>query len=459
MLDWLNKKISSKHVQISAKISEGYMDYGKSFAKILLSAQKPTGISIKGQSLIISQGTKHSVNNQFGGLRDCNLLGRELEFTLSGNGIEMPLVFQLYENTSNHMRLFLYNNKGMLFSVNLTTGYKQGRIDLEQLLKYSSRVLSPSERTKACYDSLAILCMEGIKIIGEKKVHIGTYDVINEKFVDTTPEKFLLDMIKVGLIKGHYSQNKGFSLKLAGKNENKSHVFTSDNVNGIDKLLVDNNANKEILGAIKYTPKTSAAFGKEKSNQENIPPGIRWLKKILKLLISIFLAIVFISGLLVTYGRVTNPPPKVPVVKKSTEISTKTKETPLEIYKSDCEKEYKNLSQWFDKAESDIESAWAGEKRPKYPWDEIRNHQLTARYLSQEEFKVAKFISSPNNYGPSSYYHFAYVDYEYAMLNLTGKNFTGKEYNAAKENVSMGRKELEKFRQAYESFPKIIDAN
>lgn len=203
------------------------MDYGKSFAKVLLSAKKPNEISIKGQSFTISQGTKCSVNNQCGGLRDVNLLARELEFTLSGNGIEMPLVFQLYENTSNHMRLFLYNNKGMLFSVNLTTGYKHGRIDLEQLIKYSSRLLSPAERIKACDDSLAVLCTEGIKIVGEKKVHIGTFDVINNRFDDTTPEKFLLDMIKVGLIKGHYSKNKGFALKL----ENQSKTYTSANMN------------------------------------------------------------------------------------------------------------------------------------------------------------------------------------------------------------------------------------
>ena len=436
------------------------MDYGKSFAKILLSAQKPTGISIKGQSFIISQGTKHSVNNQFGGLRDCNLLGRELEFTLSGNGIEMPLVFQLYENTSNHMRLFLYNNKGMLFSVNLTTGYKQGRIDLEQLLKYSSRVLSPAERTKACYDSLAILCTEGIKTIGEKKVHIGTYDVINEKFVDTTPEKFLLDMIKVGLIKGHYSQNKGFSLKLAEKNENKSHVFTSDNVSGIDKLLVDNNANKEILGAIKYPPKTPAAFGKEKSNQENINPGIRWFKKILKLLILIFLAIVFISGLLVTYGRVTNPPPKMQVLKKDAEASTESKRTPLEIYKIKCEEEYKDLSELFDKAEQEIEIAWGGGTRPEYPWKIVNDRKFVAMGLDNKELKIPNKGDSLNGYyKPSDYYHFAYVDYKYAMLNLTSKNFTGKEYNEAKDKVRMGRKELEKFRQAYERFPQVIRAN
>ena len=148
------------------------------------------------------------------------------------------------------------------------------------------------------------------------------------------------------------------------------------------------------------------------------------------------------------------------VLKKDAEASTESKRTPLEIYKIKCEEEYKDLSELFDKAEQEIEIAWGGGTRPEYPWKIVNDRKFVAMGLDNKELKIPNKGDSLNGYyKPSDYYHFAYVDYKYAMLNLTSKNFTGKEYNEAKDKVRMGRKELEKFRQAYEVFPNVIDAN
>ena len=268
---------------------EESMDYEKSFAMVLLSAKKPTDFIIQDQTFKVLIGTSRSVNNQGGDLRDANLLGRELEFTLVGDGIEMPLVFQLYENTSGHTRLFLYSNKGMLFSVNLTTGYNAGYIKLEQLIKYSSRQLDATQRIKACQDSLDVLRRENIKIVSGKTVHLGTFDVKNKEFFDTTAERFLTDMIKVGLIKGHYSNNKGFSLRLGKKNENKSCDLNNKCMSKIDKLKADVNVDVTTIPEITY--EAPIACSNKASNQGNTSPSISLLKKVL--IISIFIGIFF----------------------------------------------------------------------------------------------------------------------------------------------------------------------
>lgn len=79
----------------------------------------------------------------------------------------MPVSIHLYENTSNHYRIFVYNNKGMITSVNLTTGYSEYKIKLKIQLRLSNQDMTKEDR--ASQRDMIVLDVEneGIKIIGE----------------------------------------------------------------------------------------------------------------------------------------------------------------------------------------------------------------------------------------------------------------------------------------------------
>lgn len=171
-------------------------------------------IFINGNQFILNKGHNYSINNQAGDLSETNYFCKELEFTIVGNDFEMPLSIQLYENTSGYYRIFVYNNKGMLSSVNLSTGYSDGEISLEIQLKLSSRNMTKEERERNRDMLVMDLEREGIEIVKKNTVYFGKYDITNDEFIDTTSEKFLEQLIKVAIIKGHYMKNKGYELTI-----------------------------------------------------------------------------------------------------------------------------------------------------------------------------------------------------------------------------------------------------
>ena len=126
----------------------------------------------------------------------------------------MPISIQLYENISGYYRVFVYNNKGMLTSVNLSTGYTDGVINLEILLKLSTRDMTKEERNE--YRDMLVVDIEreGIEIIKKNTVYLGKYDVVKDEFIDTNAKTFLEQLIKVAVIKGHYMKNKGYELSI-----------------------------------------------------------------------------------------------------------------------------------------------------------------------------------------------------------------------------------------------------
>lgn len=171
-------------------------------------------ICINGNKFLLNKGHNYSINNQAGDLSEANFFGKELEFTVAGDNLKIPLSIQLYENISGHYRIFVYNNMGMLTSVNLSKGYSDGEISLEIQLRLSSRNMTQGER-ESNRDMLVVdIEREGIEIIKKNTVYFGKYDVINNKFIDTTAEKFLEQLIKVAIIKGHYMKNKGYRLTI-----------------------------------------------------------------------------------------------------------------------------------------------------------------------------------------------------------------------------------------------------
>ncbi len=171
-------------------------------------------IFINGNQFILNKGHNYSINNQADDLSETNFFGKELEFTVVGNDFQMPLSIQLYENISGYYRIFVYNNKGMLSSVNLSTGYSDGEISLEIQLKLSSRNMTKEERERNRDMLVMDLEREGIEIVKKNTVYFGKYAITNDEFIDTTAEKFLEQLIKVAIIKGHYMKNKGYELTI-----------------------------------------------------------------------------------------------------------------------------------------------------------------------------------------------------------------------------------------------------
>ena len=162
----------------------------------------------------LQRGHNYSINNQDGVLSEINLFGKELEFIMVRQDMMMPISIQLYENISGYYRVFVYNNKGMLTSVNLSTGYTDGVINLEILLKLSTRDMTKEERNE--YRDMLVVDIEreGIEIIKKNTVYLGKYDVVKDEFIDTNAKTFLEQLIKVAVIKGHYMKNKGYELSI-----------------------------------------------------------------------------------------------------------------------------------------------------------------------------------------------------------------------------------------------------
>ncbi|WP_160691671.1 hypothetical protein [Clostridium sp. C2-6-12] len=171
-------------------------------------------IFINENKFIIEKAHKYSINNQHGNLAETNFFGKELEFTIKRDRLSIPISIQLYKNGAGYYRVFVYNNIGMLTSVNLSTGYSDEEIDLEIQLKLSSRDMTKDDRQRYRDMLVADVEREGVEIRKLNTVYFGKYNVENNYFIDTTPEKFLEQLIKVAIIKGHYMKNKGYELKM-----------------------------------------------------------------------------------------------------------------------------------------------------------------------------------------------------------------------------------------------------
>ena len=146
--------------------------------------------------------------------QDYNLLGRDLEyfFWLPEYG-PLEVSVQFYQNVSKHWRLFAFNKKGMLFSVNLTTATKESDgFVLQQTLTIRTQSLTYEQRQEN--KKALIRCLEGMgyEIREGKRVYLGTFDGKTGGFLDTTARAFLRDFVVLSVLKGHFMSNKGYEL-------------------------------------------------------------------------------------------------------------------------------------------------------------------------------------------------------------------------------------------------------
>lgn len=184
------------------------------FASILLAVELDF-ITIRSSEILLTKGHQYSINNQSGILSEDNYLGKDLEFMVEGDGLRLPISIQLYFNTLDQYRVFVYSKKGMITSLNLTTGYSDGEISLQIQQKLSlNRNITREEREQYQEMMLNDIESEGIVIMPKNTVYFGKYDTINAEFINTTPERFLEQLLIVTLIKGHYMKNKDYQLPM-----------------------------------------------------------------------------------------------------------------------------------------------------------------------------------------------------------------------------------------------------
>lgn len=183
------------------------------FAELLSDIELPKTISINGEKITLTPGINGSINNQGEcDLRNENFFGRKFEFTVHCRKQDIPCAIQLYENISHYYRMFIFTDKGMLFSVNLSLGDQGDRMLLGQQLKLSTRNIDSRIRQMNTQKLIKAIGNQHINVDDKQYALLAIYDKRKNIFVKSSPQKFLTDFIKVGLIKGHFSQNKGYCI-------------------------------------------------------------------------------------------------------------------------------------------------------------------------------------------------------------------------------------------------------
>lgn len=188
--------------------------YVEAFRDALLSTRAEK-FSIRGLEtpIVVSPGVH---NSRWLRYRDVGfqLLERAHEYTFAIHGSDaVEILAQFYRNTSGYWRLFAYNKKGMLFSLNLTLARNgSGSLPLRQKLMSFTRGVTMDDRRQAMDDLSENLREMGLQVSEDRVVDLGDFDVARAVFVRTTARKFMRDFMTVALIKGHYMGNKGYEL-------------------------------------------------------------------------------------------------------------------------------------------------------------------------------------------------------------------------------------------------------
>jgi len=186
------------------------------FAKLLKDRRPVTcTLVIGGQGLGAELGIRQTLqfSNRPGQLLDRNI---EYRLFLPSQGEEIPLSCQLYWDENHNWRLFLFTtDSGMLLSVNLTTIPPGDEVVLKQKMKIATQSLGRDHRARRRDALVACLEREGFKMKDNDLV-LGTYKRQMGNFTDITPERFIMDFLTAGIIKGHFMKNKDYTIPWLG---------------------------------------------------------------------------------------------------------------------------------------------------------------------------------------------------------------------------------------------------
>ena len=143
-----------------------------------------------------------------------NLLERQHEYTFHlPDGIRVQVSIQLYPAARCHWRLFAYNDRGMLLSVNLTLGRQvNDMVTLRQTLQIKTQKTDKQQLKRVRGKLVHCLRHLGCEIDSRNQITFGTFDGRKGHFLDTTAAAFVRDFAVAAVVKGHFMRNKGYEL-------------------------------------------------------------------------------------------------------------------------------------------------------------------------------------------------------------------------------------------------------
>ena len=175
-------------------------------------------LKIGNAKIQLSTTTAGSV--QYSDRQEINLLFDSHKYIANIDGTSVLISIQFYLNTNRHYRLFVYSktptNSGMCFTINLTTcETSRNEILLKQRVKFSEgRNLDEgigvrNFKTKSLCNDLKLY---GFNVTDKNEIVLGKYNAITNQFTGTNPSRFLNDLLRIAILKGHYQGNKGFHI-------------------------------------------------------------------------------------------------------------------------------------------------------------------------------------------------------------------------------------------------------
>ncbi|MEO7044831.1 MAG: HNH endonuclease signature motif containing protein [Ferruginibacter sp.] len=236
------------------KKNDHYQD-AKEFANILKAAKLNGKINIGKFYLKGKKGVADSIQYNEAGL---DLLDNLHEYTFPIQKGDLQLSLQLYENVSNHYRLFCFtkfgSKAGMTFSVNLTTEKESDSvIFLTQQIKFTeqyegSALLAQAHRRQKQIVFCDLLKKLGFQMTENGILILGIFDPIKKQLENTSIEKFLNDFIIVSILKGHFQGNKGYQLEILPTYNKLDYIFTGkdEEITSVPKKLIRNKTKRAI---------------------------------------------------------------------------------------------------------------------------------------------------------------------------------------------------------------------
>ena len=189
---------------------------------------------------------------------DLDMLDKQHEYTFPIAEGDLQVSLQLYENTSNHYRLFCFTKinkkEGMVFSVNLTTEKEDDNIIfLTQKIKFAeqykgSEQLAQAHRRQKQIVFCNLLKNLGLEVTNNSNLILGIFNPIENKFVNTTIETFLNDFIVVSILKGHFQGNKGYQLEILPTYNKLDYIFTGsdEEILALPAKIIENKSKRTI---------------------------------------------------------------------------------------------------------------------------------------------------------------------------------------------------------------------
>lgn len=181
-------------------------------AQTLIKAEiKPARVTIGEIALNLKK-----ISNDSAELPSWQLLRGAHDYKVTIGDAPLAVGIQLFLNPLGHYRVFVFSTTGMLFSVNFTTAEDaEGIISLTQRIKFSEGRNLDGDAAKSIRQAKArmlcdMLVRTGFTVTDNMEVELGTFDSKTRSFLDTTPEQFMVALLGVALLKGHFQGNKGY---------------------------------------------------------------------------------------------------------------------------------------------------------------------------------------------------------------------------------------------------------